>query len=137
VGGGCGRWGLGPAARWPTGTPPAEPIGTRVPPESIRAGRNRTWSASLLPQLTHVGTRSSALPLPSVTRTFVADTRIAHAAQEFEPRALYRWQSTLSLPPAHISTKASVWNPNAVSNLCRTSSGPLPSAIHAESWVCL
>ena len=66
----------------------AEPSGTRAPPESIRAGRNLTWSASVLPQLTHPGLRSSTLPLPSVTKKFVDGTRIAHAAQEFDPRAL-------------------------------------------------
>src|SRR3974390_2116401 len=48
----------------------AEPMGSLAPPDSIRAGRNRTWSASDFPQLTQVGMRSSPCPLPSVTREF-------------------------------------------------------------------
>jgi hypothetical protein len=68
----------------------AEPMGSLAPPDSIRAGRNRTWSASDFPQLTQVGMCSSALPLPSVTRTFPESTRVAQAAHESVPRGLYR-----------------------------------------------
>jgi len=60
----------------------AVPIGILAPPESMRAGRNRTWSASDLPQLTHAGTRSGTLPLPSMTRRFTVGTAIAQAANE-------------------------------------------------------
>jgi hypothetical protein len=68
----------------------AAPIGTRTPPESIRAGRSRTWSASDFPQLTHAGEVCSAEPLPSVVvGVAVGDVpRIAHAAQNGAPRGL-------------------------------------------------
>jgi hypothetical protein len=62
----------------------ADLIGALTPPESMRAGRNRTWSASDFPQLTQEGIRSS--PVPSTTTTFEAG--IAQAAQVSEPRAL-------------------------------------------------
>jgi hypothetical protein len=86
----------------------AEPIGSLAPPDSMRAGRNRTWSASDFPQLTQVGMRSSSCPLPSVTKTFAESTRVAQAAQQPVPRGLYRWHSTLSPPPGQTSTRASV-----------------------------
>ena len=63
----------------------AEPMGILAPPESIRAGRSRTWSASDLPQFTQDGTRSRPPPFPFVTRTFVGGTRIAQAAQKSAP----------------------------------------------------
>jgi hypothetical protein len=56
------------------------------PPESMRAGRNRTWSASDFPQLTQEGIRSLPIPSPSIATTF--DACIAQAAQVSEPRAL-------------------------------------------------
>lgn len=115
----------------------AEPMGILAPPESIRAGRSRTWSCSDLPQFTQDGPRSAAPPFPLLTRTFAGGTRIAQAVHESVPRALYRWHSTLSPFPAQASTRASAWNPKAVSRRRSTSSGPLPSAIHAESCVCL
>jgi len=64
----------------------ADLIGGLTPPESMRAGRNRTWSASDFPQLTQEGIRSSPVPSPSTTTTFEAG--IAQAAQVSEPRAL-------------------------------------------------
>lgn len=63
-------------------------MGILAPPESMRAGRSRTWSASDFPQLTQTGMRSSEAPSPSVATTFPDGTRIAQAAQVSEPRAL-------------------------------------------------
>lgn len=64
----------------------ADLIGALTPPESMRAGRNRTWSASDFPQLTQEGRRSSPFPSPSIVTTF--DACIAQAAQVSESRAL-------------------------------------------------
>jgi hypothetical protein len=64
----------------------ADLIGALTPPESMRAGRNRTWSASDFPQLTQLGMHSSPGPSPFISTTF--DACIAHAAQVSEPRAL-------------------------------------------------
>jgi len=111
--------------------PPAAPSGTRAPPVSIRAGRSRTWSASDLPQLTHLGGRAS----PSNARVNRPGTSITHAAQNDVPRALYPWQSTFPPRRGHGSTSASVRNPNAASSRSSTSAGPLPSAIQADSCV--
>jgi len=62
--------------------------GILVPPDSMRAGRRRTWSASDLPQLTQLGVRCSAAPSPSVAKTFDDRPGIAQAAHVSEPRAL-------------------------------------------------
>lgn len=64
----------------------ADLIGALTPPESMRAGRNRTWSASDLPQLTQEGMRSTPVTSPSIDTTFAAC--IAQAAQVSESRAL-------------------------------------------------
>jgi len=64
-------------------------MGILAPPESMRAGRNRTWSASDLPQLTQTGVGSSEALSPSVATTFAGGMRIAQAEQVSEPRGLY------------------------------------------------
>ena len=83
-------------------------MGIRTPPESMRAGRNRTWSASDFPQLTQTGMRSAEAPSPSIATTFADGMAIAQAVQMSEPRGLYRWQSTFSARPAQMSTRESV-----------------------------
>ena len=53
-------------------------IGTRIPPDSMRAGRSRTWSASDLPQPTHAGAPPGT-PAASARSTFVPTEHEAHA----------------------------------------------------------